>query len=139
LPNGEQTIRRVRVLAASLHAQQTVFSVRVLPGQTTTLIGLEWRRGAPTLTLTAPDGTVYTLAHPGAGNSVFQASSATQPHGAVPLGAGYVGGVALALPKPQPGLWHVIIGNLHGGEGYRFAAYGTPPTPTLAVTAPAAR
>ncbi len=139
LPNGEQTIRRVAVLAAPLHAQQTVFPVRVLPGQTTTLIGLEWRRGAPTLTLTAPDGTVYTPARPGAGNSVFQASSAVQPNGAASLGAGYSGGVALALPHPQAGLWHVTIGNLHGGEGYRFAAYGTPPTPTLAVTAPAVR
>jgi hypothetical protein len=44
--------------------------------------------------------------------------------------------VVLYLPKPQPGRWHIQIGNLHGGENAAFTMTGTPPTPSLSVSRP---
>ncbi len=132
LPGQAAALQPVHALAAPLKAQQVVVPVRVTPGQKNTVFELGWRSGAPTLSLTAPDGTVYTPNAPGLGNHVFQT---TDPHR---LSNGFTAGVALFAPNAQPGLWHVTIGGLHGGEGYRFIVNGTPPPPTTQVTAPAA-
>jgi len=132
LPNGDSTIQRVKVLAAPLHARQAVIPVRIVPGERDVLFTLVRKAGAPSLTLTAPDGTVYTLASPGLG---AQAYHVTDPRALQP---GYVAADALYVPAPRAGLWHVTVGNLHGGEGYQFGLQGSVPPPTLRVTAPAA-
>ena len=60
LGNGQVAVRRVAGLASPKAPGETDVPVTVVPGQTATLFNLTWRRGAPTLRLTAPDGTVYT-------------------------------------------------------------------------------
>lgn len=132
LPNGDSTIQRVKVLAAPLHARQAVIPVRIVPGERDVLFTLVRKAGAPTLTVTAPDGTVYTPASPGRG---AQAYHVTDPRALQP---GYVAADALYVPALRAGLWHVTVGNLHGGEGYQFGLQGSVPPPTLRVTAPAA-
>ena len=130
--NGQVAVRRIQGLASPKAPGETDVPVTVAPGQTATLFNLTWRRGAPTLRLTAPDGTVYTRDQLGVGNKLYVASNGQG------LPAGYTGGEMLYLPKPQPGIWHVTVGNLHGDEGYRLVAQGKAPRPSLAVTAPAA-
>lgn len=114
--------------AAGLFANQA--TVTVAPGQTATLFTLLWQRGAPRYTLTAPDGTVYSPPHPGAGNRVYHATAG--------LPAGFVAGDAIYMPRPMAGLWRVTIDNLRGNEGYRLEVHGHVPAGTLRVTAPAA-
>ena len=130
--NGQVAVRRVQGLAAPEAPGEMSVPVTVAPGQTATLFNLTWRRGAPTLTLTAPDGTTYTRVHPGAGTKLYEASNGRG------LPAGYSGGEMLYLPTLQSGLWHVTVGNLRGGEGYRLLVQGKAPAAALAVTAPAA-
>jgi len=130
--NGQVAVRRIQGLASPKAPGETDVPVTVAPGQTATLFNLTWRRGAPTLRLTAPDGTVYTRDQLGVGNKLYVASNGQG------LPAGYTGGEMLYLPKPQPGIWHVTVGNLHGDEGYRLVAQGKAPRPSLAVTVPAA-
>ncbi len=103
-------------------------------GQVNTLVGLTWRAGAPTLTLVAPDGRVYTRAAPGAQDSAFVSAPGQR------LPGGAVGAVALLLPHPLPGLWRVRIGNLRGGEGYHVEVRAERPAaaPLLRVLRPAA-
>lgn len=108
--------------------------LRVAPGQVNTFVGLTWRAGAPSLTLVAPDGAVYTPAAPGAANRAFLASPGQRlPHGAT-------GATVLLLSHPAAGLWHVRIGNLRGGEGYRVEVQGdlVARQPVLRVDRPAA-
>jgi len=143
LADGSTMLRRIPArpvatgtLAAPLPARQATVPVVVVPGQTDTLFSLLWRHGAPTLSVTAPDGTVYSPARPGGGDRVYRGA----PRDAK-FPPGYTAGAALLLPRTAPGLWHVTIGNLHGGEGYRLATFSNrpDPLPTLRVTAPAAR
>jgi len=130
--NGQVAVRRVQSLAAPEAPGAMSVPVTVAPGQMATLFNLTWRRGAPTLTLTAPDGTTYTRDHPGAGTKLYEAANGRG------LPAGYSGGEMLYLPTLQSGLWHVTVGNLRGGEGYRLLVQGKAPAAALAVTAPAA-
>ena len=46
--------------------------------------------------------------------------------------------MALILPNAQPGLWHITIGNIRGGEGYQLNEYHDLPTPVVTVARPAA-
>jgi len=131
LPDGGTMARRVRALAGPLHARQVTVPLRVMPGQTDTTVTLLWHGGAPSLTLTAPDGTTYTPRTPGAGN---YALADADPRGLPP---GFTAGRGLYLPRPRAGLWHVTVGNLRGGEGYHLAVDRTTPDPVLRVTVPA--
>ncbi len=131
LSDGQVAIRRVRVLAKPLAPAQVVVPVVVKPGQTATDFVLSWRRGAPSITLTAPDGTTYTPQQIGAGNTVYTARPSD-------LSPGFVGSEALYLRRLPAGLWHVTIGNLRGDEGYRLLVQGKPPPAALTVDAPAA-
>ncbi len=132
LRDGRVAIRRVHALAAPLHAAtQTTVPVTVVPGQSDTDFVLSWRRGHPSIALTAPDGTVYTPQQIGAGNTLYTA-------GPGDLSPGFAGGEALYLRHLTPGLWHVTIGNLFGDEGYRLQAQGKTPPAVLSVDAPAA-
>jgi len=130
--DGQVAMREMHGVAAPTRAQQMVVPVTVVPGQTATLVNLIYRAGAPALSVTAPDGTVYDQNHVGAGNAFYRSA------GASGLPAGFSGGQMLFLPKLQSGLWHVTIGNLHGGEGYRLLVQGKTPPPALNVDAPAA-
>lgn len=116
--------------APSIPPFANVATVRVAPGQTATMFTLLWQRGAPGYTMTAPDGTVYSPTHIGAGNHVY--------HTTTGLPAGFVTGDAIYIARPMAGLWHVTVGNLTGNEGYRLEVHGHVPAATLAVTAPAA-
>jgi len=111
---------------------QNDVDVRVVPGQKTTVFGLRWKRGAPTLTVTAPDGTVYTYGHTGAGAGAFQTTDRRH------LSAGDAGETVVAIATPQPGAWRVAVGHLAGHEDYRLDVAGQLPRPTLTVTAPTA-
>jgi len=106
--------------------------VRVVPGQKTTVFGLRWKHGAPTLTVTAPDGTVYTYGHTGAGAGAFQTTNRRH------LPAGDAGETVVAIATPRPGAWRVAVGHLMGHEDYRLDVAGQLPRPTLTVTAPTA-
>jgi len=131
LSDGQLAIRRVHALAKPLAPAQVVVPVTVKPGQTATDFVLSWRHGAPSITLTAPDGATYTPTRIGAGNTLYTA----QPSD---LSPGFVGGEALYLRRLPAGLWHVTIGNLRGGEGYRLLVQGKTPPAALTVDAPAA-
>jgi len=109
-------------------AVMTVVPIR--KGETSVLFGLNWRRGAPRLTLIAPNGAVITPARPGPGGYTF---NTTDPRF---LPRGVKRAVTLYFPMPQAGLWHIRISNLTGGEGYRFAVVGTKPLPVLTIAAP---
>lgn len=111
---------------------QNDVDVRVVPGQKTTVFGLRWKRGAPTLTVTAPDGTVYTYGHTGAGAGAFQTTDRRH------LPAGDAGETVVAIATPRPGAWRVVVGHLTGHEDYRLDVAGQLPRPTLTVTAPTA-
>jgi len=114
-----------------IHQRDGSFSVE--PGQTDTIFVLSWRHGDPTLTLTAPDGTVYTSMRPSSrANPFFRttADSARDGHEQI---------IYTFQRRPLAGTWRVTIGNLHGGEGVFFTMGGNKPRPVLRVTAPAAR
>jgi len=122
-PAGAALAGHGRAGAATMPtAGTTEAPFRVVPGQSQTLFELTWRRGAPTLALVAPDGRVITPVRPGPGAYVVRAAGSHA--------------VALYLPAARPGLWRVRLGNLHGGEGYRFTMLGNRPQPALSVTLP---
>ena len=99
---------------------------RIASGQTNTLFVLTWRRGAPSLTLVAPDGHIITARHPGHGVMLIDAP-----------GRGARRGAALYMSAPPAGAWRVIIGGLRGGEAARFLMLGSQPQPALTMTEPA--
>ncbi len=53
-------------------------------------------------------------------------------------GDGYRGGAAVYVPRPRPGIWHVTVGNVHGGEGYHFFLLDNPAPTVLSFAAPRA-
>lgn len=103
---------------------------RIVPGQRVTIFDLTWHRGSPTLTLTAPDGTVITPAHPGPG--YFHAETRTRA-----LNRGTTSALIYVLGRPQASLWHVRVGNLAPSDDAVFRMLGGKPIPTLRVDSPA--
>ena len=130
LPNGVTMASRLanRVLAAPLHRGEMQARLRILPGQSDGLFTLYWRRGAPVLTLVAPDGARYSQSTGGV--AMVSTSRSALP-------AGYSGGATIVPPVLEPGVWTVRIGNLRGDEGYKLTVDAANPRPRLRVTAPA--
>ncbi len=116
--------------SAPVHRREGRFTVE--PGQTDTIFSLGWRHGNPTLTLTAPDGTVYTSTRPSTRTNPFFRTTANDAQN------GREHAVYTFQRTPLAGTWHVTIGNLRGGEGYIFNMDGNKPRPVLRMTAPAA-
>jgi len=108
----------------------------VAAGEVNLLVGLSWRVGGAgtTLALVAPDGTVHTLAAPGAGVTAVR----SRPGQRLPAGAR--GAVAFLLAHPQAGVWRVRLGGVRAGQGYRVEVQAQRPAtrPALRVARPAA-
>jgi len=108
----------------------------VAAGEVNLLVGLSWRTGGAgtTLALVAPDGSVHTLAAPGAGVTAVR----SRPGQRLPAGAH--GAVAFLLARPQAGVWRVRLGGVRAGQGYRVEVQAQRPAtrPALRVARPAA-
>jgi len=102
------------------------YLVRVLPGQTDTLLGITYLRGAPALTLVSPSGAVSTPRRRAGLIYYILNGKAT----------GGVKAEVFYLPHPQGGTWRVRVGNLAGNEAYQVKMYGNKPLPLLSVDAP---
>ena len=113
------------VTVAPSEAPTVTIPLTVLPGQHDAVFVLSWRSGAPTMAITGPSGNTF---RPAGG-----ADTTTDPH---LLTGGDAGATHIAFPWLRPGRWVVTVGNLHGGEGYRFTMYATTPLPTLSVATP---
>jgi len=127
---AEPFSRDARTGVPAIPASTITGAFRVVPGQTATFLTLAWRRGAPTLTLIAPDGRVLSLGHPGPDARLLHSANAR----ALPAGTRAL--VGLYLDHPTAGQWQVRVGNVRGNEGFIFSMRGAPPEPTLAVIAP---
>jgi len=112
---------------ARVAARVVTGSFDVAPGQSPTFLTLAWRRGAPTLTLIAPDGRTLTPRHPGPYGKPISSADRRQ----IPAGTRRLVGIYIA--HPLAGRWQVHIGNLAGNEGFRFAVRGAPALPVLRV------
>jgi len=113
-------------LAAHAPRSSATYLVRVLAGQSDTLLGITYRRGNPALTLVSPSGAVFTPQQR-AGLAYYT------------LNGKATGGVKAAvfyLPHPQGGTWRVRVGNLVGNEAYQVKMYGNKPLPLLSVDTP---
>ncbi len=130
LPNGVTMASRLanRTPAAPLHRGEMQARLRILPGQSNGLFTLYWRRGAPLLTLVAPDGARYS-------QSARGVAIVSTKRGRLPTG--YSGGATIAPPVLEPGVWTIQIGNLRGDERYKLTVDAANPQPRLRVTAPA--
>jgi len=111
-------------------ASEVVVPVVIPPGQTNNIFAFSYRAGAPTMLVTAPDGTTYSPLHRRKDIFTYATTDRTK------LPTGLAGAQALELIHARPGVWHVTIGNLHGGEGYRFSLNGDLPPATLTVASP---
>lgn len=102
------------------------YLVHVQPGQTNTLLGITWTRGAPTLSLVSPHGTIYTPSR--SRDAVYYTLNGKATHGTQ--------AAVYYLPHPQGGTWRVRVGNLVGNERYQVKMYGNKPLPLLTVSSP---
>ncbi len=130
LPNGATMARRLttHALAAPLRGREMETSLRILPGQSNGVFTLYWHRGAPRLTLIAPNGARYSQDDPRVAQIVTGRRDLTD---------GYSGAATIIPAVLTSGAWTVRIDNLRGDEGYKLSVQAANPRPRLTVTAPA--
>lgn len=92
---------------------------KIASSQTDTVFTLLWRAGHPSLTLIDPIGRIFTATHPGSGNHAFQTNNPRA------LPRHFRHGVALYVPSPRPGTWHVQVRNVMQSTHFRFTTNGT--------------
>ncbi len=113
-------------------------SVTIQPGQTSALFSLVWKQGDPKLTLVDPNGVVYDPTHVGAGYTKGETRAFVPYQIRSGLPDGDTAATAIYVPSPAAGVWHIVVANVTGNEGYVAQLHAVTPAPTMTVDAPTA-